>query len=198
MTGVSSDISLHSINKYLPIGESDLDNALAWDKIAEVNFRRPQGEFKYSDQTVKSLLSSSKERQLSTKEFDYLEKNISWFRKKRDQKSVSLNLVNRLETNLFDVNKTDILNKEYKSLSKLSFPSRELELQVVKDQKEKSLLVRGIMADENTTSPDTEKFEIPKNLDIRLHEGLRILKDWVNYISVVQVTQSQGSTSKNI
>ena len=198
LTGVSSDISLHSINKYLPIGESDLDNALAWDKIAEVNFRRPQGEFKYSDQTVKSLLSSSKERQLSTKEFDYLEKNISWFRKKRDQKSVSLNLVNRLETNLFDVNKTDILNKEYKSLSKLSFPSRELELQVVKDQKEKSLLVRGIMADENTTSPDTEKFEIPKNLDIRLHEGLRILKDWVNYISVVQVTQSQGSTSKNI
>jgi carboxyl-terminal processing protease len=198
LTGVSSDISLHSINKYLPIGESDLDNALAWDKIAEVNFRRPQGEFKYSDQTVKSLLSSSKERQLSTKEFDYLEKNISWFRKKRDQKSVSLNLVNRLETNLFDVNKTDILNKEYKSLSKLSFPSRELELQVVKDQKEKSLLVRGIMADENATSPDTEKFEIPKNLDIRLHEGLRILKDWVNYISVVQVTQSQGSNSKNI
>ena len=198
LTGVSSDISLHSINKYLPIGESDLDNALAWDKIAEVNFRRPQGEFKYSDQTVKSLLSSSKERQLSTKEFDYLEKNISWFRKKRDQKSVSLNLVNRLETNLFDVNKTDILNKEYKSLSKLSFPSRELELQVVKDQKEKSLLVRGIMADENATSPETEKFEIPKNLDIRLHEGLRILKDWVNYISVVQVTQSQGSTSKNI
>jgi len=198
LTGVSSDISLHSINKYLPIGESDLDNALAWDKIPEVNFRRPQGEFKYSDQTVKALLSLSKERQLSTKEFVYLEKNIGWFRKKRDQKSVSLNLVNRLETNLFDLNKTDILNKEYKSLSKLSFPSKELELQVVKDQKEKSLLVRGIMADENATSPDTGKFEIPKNLDIRLHEGLRILKDWVNYISVAQVTQSQSSTSKNI
>ena len=153
---------------------------------------------KYSDQTVEALLSLSKERQLSTKEFVYLEKNIGWFRKKRDQKSVSLNLVNRLETNLFDLNKTDILNKEYKSLSKLSFPSKELELQVVKDQKEKSLLVRGIMADENATSPDTEKFEIPKNLDIRLHEGLRILKDWVNYISVAQVTQSQSSTSKNI
>ena len=119
-------------------------------------------------------------------------------RKILDRDREALNLINRLETNLFDLNKTDILNKEYKSLSKLSFPSRELELQVVKDQKEKSLLVRGIMADENATSLDTEKFEIPKNLDIRLHEGLRILKDWVNYISVVQVTQSQGSNSKNI
>jgi len=111
---------------------------------------------------------------------------------------VSLNLSNRLQTNLFDLNKTDFLNKEYKSLSKLSFPSKELELQVVKDQKEKSLIVRGIKDDKNATSPDLDKFVMPKNLDIRLHEGLRILKDWVNYITVAQVSQSQGSTSKKI
>jgi len=83
LSGVSSDIFFHSINKYLPIGESDLDNALAWDKIAEVNFRRPEGEFKYTDETIKFLRTSSMDRQLSTKEFGYLEKNISWFRNKR-------------------------------------------------------------------------------------------------------------------
>lgn len=198
LTGVSSDISLHSINKYLPIGESDLDNALPWDKIAEVNFRRPEGEFKYSEKTVEKLLISSKERQSSTKEFDYLEKNISWFRKKRDQKSVSLNLSNRLQTNFVDLNKTDSLNEEYKSLGNLSFPLKEFELQVVKDQKQKSLAVRGIKTDDNTTSLKLPIFEKPKNLDIRLHEGLRILKDWVNFISLAQVSQSQRSTTKKI
>ena len=198
LTGVSSDISLHSINKYLPIGESDLDNALPWDKIAEVNFRRPEGEFKYSEKTVEKLLISSKERQSSTKEFDYLEKNISWFREKRDQKSVSLNLSNRLQTNFVDLNKTDSLNEEYKSLGNLSFPLKEFELQVVKDQKQKSLAVRGIKTDDNTTSLKLPIFEKPKNLDIRLHEGLRILKDWVNFISLAQVSQSQRSTTKKI
>lgn len=198
LTGVSSDISLHSINKYLPIGESDLDNALAWDKISEVNFRRPEGEFKYSEKTVENLLISSKERQSSTKEFDYLEKNISWFRKKRNQKSVSLNLSNRLQTNFSDLNKTHLLNEEYKSLADLSFPLKEFELQVVKEQKQKSLAVRGIKTDSNSTSTKFPSFAKPKNLDIRLHEGLRILKDWVNSITVAQVLQSQHSAKKKI
>ena len=89
MTGVSSDISLHSINKYLPIGESDLDNALAWDKIPEVNFRRPQGEFKYSDQTVKALLSLSKERTIINKRVRLLGEKY-WLvpKKERSEKCV--------------------------------------------------------------------------------------------------------------
>ena len=87
--------------------------------------------------------------------------------------------------------------KEYKSLAKLSFPSKELELQVVKDQKEKSLLVRGIMADENSTSPDQLQYLKSLRISIYvLHEGLRILKDWVNYISVAQVTQLKAQLLK--
>ena len=198
LSGVSSDIFFHSINKYLPIGESDLDNALAWDKIAEVNFRRPEGEFKYTDETIKFLRTSSMDRQLSTKEFGYLEKNISWFRNKRDQKTVSLNLSNRLNSNYFDINKTDSLNEEYKSLAELSFPLRELQLQVVRDQKQKSLAVRGIKSDDNSSVPIASIFEKPKNLDIRLHEGLRILKDWFNFIKVAEVSQSKQSTIKKI
>ena len=86
LTGVRSDIIMHSINQYLPIGESDLEKALPWDKIPEVNFRRPEGEFKYTDATLNYLRGLSKNRQDNTKEFDYLEQNIAWFKTKRDQK----------------------------------------------------------------------------------------------------------------
>ena len=46
--GVKSDISIDTINMFLPIGESDLDNALEWDRIPAVNFRRPEEEFLYA------------------------------------------------------------------------------------------------------------------------------------------------------
>ena len=34
----------------LPIGESDLENALEWDSIASVNHRRPDHEFLYDNE----------------------------------------------------------------------------------------------------------------------------------------------------
>ena len=51
--GVKSDISIDTINSFLPIGESDLDNALEWDRIPAVNFRRPDEEFLYSFDDLK-------------------------------------------------------------------------------------------------------------------------------------------------
>jgi carboxyl-terminal processing protease len=186
LTGVSSDIIMHSINEYLPIGESDLDNALAWDKIPEVNFRRPEGEFKYTDSTIKSLRQLSEQRQGKEKEFVYLERNISWFREKREQKNVSLNLSNRLKEKFVDMNKSQALTDEFESLKSLSFPSRELVLQVVKDQKKKSLAVRGIPQEDANHSINL--FTQPESLDINLHESLRILRDWVNQTSYKQIS----------
>ena len=53
--GVKSDISIDTINMFLPIGESDLDNALEWDRIPAVNFRRPEEEFLYALEDVEKL-----------------------------------------------------------------------------------------------------------------------------------------------
>lgn len=196
LTGVTSDIVMHSINQYLPIGESDLKKALDWDKIPEVNFRRPEGEFKYTESTIESLRTSSINRQKTSKEFDYLEKNIAWFKHKRNQKLVSLNLKNRLNEKLLDLNKTQSLTKEYDTLSALSYPSRDLVLQVVTEQKVKSLAVRGL-SDEDDNQSDNN-FSIPDRLDIRLHESLRILSDWVNEISLSQNAHAHSSGNKNI
>jgi carboxyl-terminal processing protease len=196
LSGVKSDIVMHSVNKYLPIGESDLDEALPWDKIPEVNFRRPEGEFKYAESTLKSLITRSKSRQNKEKEFKYLEKNISWFKQKREQKRVSLNLNDRLLQKEHDLNKTRDLTEEFESLFSISFPSRKLFLQVVTDQKEKSLAIRGLSGtDENASS---QEFIVPENLDIRLHESLRILSDWINDDSISQSAHAYTQEIKKI
>ena len=44
-----------SINHFLPIGESDLENALECDSIPAVNFRRPSKEFIYDEKTLASF-----------------------------------------------------------------------------------------------------------------------------------------------
>ena len=196
LTGVTSDISMHSINEYLPIGESDLDNALAWDKIPEVNFRRPEGEFKYNEVEINLLRRLSEKRQQQEKEFQYLEKSISWFKEKREQKVVPLSLSQRLNEKAIDSNRSQILSDEFDSLKMLSFPSREIVLQVVKDQKEKSMAIRGLSNDEQNSTKD--KYTQSDTLDIRLHESLRILRDWVNETSYKQISHKINSGKSEI
>ena len=196
LTGVTSDISMHSINEYLPIGESDLDNALAWDKIPEVNFRRPEGEFKYNEVEINLLRRLSEKRQQQEKEFQYLEKSISWFKEKREQKVVPLSLSQRLNEKAIDSNRSQILSDEFDSLKMLSFPSREIVLQVVKDQKEKSMAIRGLSNDEQNSTKD--KYTQSDTLDIRLHESLRILRDWVNETSYKQISHKIDSGKSEI
>jgi len=196
LTGVTSDIAMHSINEYLPIGESDLENALAWDKIPEVNFRRPEGEFKYNEAQINSLRQLSEKRQQKEKEFKYLEKNISWFKEKREQKTVSLSLNQRLKEKAIDSNKSKVLTDEFDALKILSFPSREIVLQVVKNQKEKSMAIRGLTNDDQNSTQDG--YSRSDTLDIRLHESLRILRDWVNETSYKQISQKIKSGKSEI
>ena len=196
LTGVTSDIAMHSINEYLPIGESDLENALAWDKIPEVNFRRPEGEFKYNEAQINSLRQLSEKRRQKEKEFKYLEKNISWFKEKREQKTVSLSLNQRLKEKAIDSNKSKVLNDEFDALKILSFPSREIVLQVVKNQKEKSMAIRGLTTDDQNSTQDS--YSRSDTLDIRLHESLRILRDWVNETSYKQISQKIESGKSEI
>ena len=47
INGVPSDISIPSINMSLPIGESDLENALVNDSIPAVNFRKTESQFSF-------------------------------------------------------------------------------------------------------------------------------------------------------
>lgn len=174
INGVSSDISLPTINSFLPIGESDLENALASDTIAAVNFRRPNNEFVYKLDSVDKLKKQSLERQNTQPEFQYLNRYVNWYKEKRNDTIVSLNLENRLEQKRLDQNFTAELDNQLDELSKLSFEKMDISLDIVLSQNLKSRQIRGA-EDENSSN----LFYEPSNLDIRLHESCKIMADWV-------------------
>ena len=69
------------------------------------------------------------------------------------------------------------LQDEYASLAEKSFVTKPLVLDVVKTLQQKSEVARGV---DTKKQEQANTYEKPENLDIRLHESLRILADWVN------------------
>jgi carboxyl-terminal processing protease len=174
--GVIADVPMPSINEFLPIGEADLPHAMKWDEIPGVNYRRPAEEFRIRPEESKQLLETSLKRQREKEEFAYLRKNVDWYKGKRDQKEFSLNLAKRLEQKTKDEDFTKELNEEMTELAAKTFPARQVRLDVVRRQDRRSREVRGEKVEEEGVA---EKMEPPTNLDIRLHESLRIVSDWI-------------------
>ena len=176
--GVESDIVMPTINTFRPIGESDLDYALKSDTIPPVNSRRPQNEFVYDIHNLMKLKEFSQKRQNTYEEFDYLKDSVEWFKQKQKEKVMSLNLSERLIKRKSDELKNDELNDIYESFSEKSFPEQEIVLNIVQQQKEKSLIARGESLEGDVDN--NESFQKPENLDIRLTESLRIVWDWID------------------
>ena len=191
INGVSSDIALPSINDFRPIGESDLDYALENDHIPPVMFRRPKGEFVYQDSNIEKLTTQSITRQKQTPEFNYLDESISWFKQKQNQNEYALNLKARIDNFSKDENKTKSLNNVYQGFSEESFESRNIVLDIVDKQQEKSLRARG---EEISPAPSpVAEYKKSKNLDIRLHETLRIVSDWLDLREIGNLTKHKTS-----
>ena len=193
--GVESDISMPTINTFLPIGESDLENALPCDSIAPVNFRRSADEFVYKADVVNFLNEASNERQNSLSEFAYLNKNVNWYKKKREEKSLSLNFKNRFTKKIEDQDFTKQMNEEFEKLSKDAFLKKNIPLNIVESQNLKSRIVRG---EETQDDNSTNSFSLPENFDIRLHESCRIMSDWVNIIETKQFSHREQEILEEI
>jgi len=192
LSGVKSDIPMASINEYLPIGEGDLKNALSWDKIGSVNFRRPSSEFRYNDLTLDLLRTKSLARQSKSPEFNYLKDNIDWFQERRKKQSASLNFDRRLKEKLFDQNRSKELELIYKSLASKSYPEKSLILEIVRQQEIKSMEARG---EKSEVSKSSQTFEKPDSMDIRLHESIRIMTDWIEFLNQ-NISSKENSVSK--
>lgn len=99
--GVRSDIVLPSINEFLPIGESDLPNALAWDFIEELQWNANESFLNsaalVTDPLKQTLEAASEARMTTLPEFALLKERISWFREKQEERAISLNIKERRE-----------------------------------------------------------------------------------------------------
>ena len=171
--GVTPDITLPSIDDFLPIGEADLPHALVWDEIKSTSF---EGQI-LAPAVVKSLLAASRERQTSLGEFLYLKKTIDWFKERQEQKSISLNLAQREAGKLADDDYKKKIEAERDVLAKANFATRVVKLDSVLTAEAtvpKAVAATATLADGDTDAPDAEA---QSKLDIHLRETLRVVID---------------------
>lgn len=171
--GVIPDITLPSIDDFIPnIGESSLPHALMWDEIKPTTFVG-----KALDQTiVQPLLQASLARQDSLEEFAYLKKNIDWFKERQEQKTVSLNLEQRLSLKQADEEFRKTLDAERDRLARSNYASREVKLDSVLKAEAASPkpAVTPPVPEGDTDAPDAET---ESKFDVHLRETLRVVAD---------------------
>jgi len=120
--GVVPDIILPSIEDHLPIGEAELPRALAWDEIPTSFFDGAP----LDDNLLAQLRTASLTRQNTLEEFDYLRRNIDWFKQRQDEKLVSVNLEQRRARRDEDEALRKAFRAERKRLAALDYPYEEL------------------------------------------------------------------------
>jgi carboxyl-terminal processing protease len=87
LEGVKSDIVLPSITTHLPVGESDLDHAIPFDKVPQAAY---QSTGRVSDAVLQQLRTRSAERVSGNDEFGKLAADVARYQRRKDEKSISL------------------------------------------------------------------------------------------------------------
>ncbi len=170
--GVTPDITLPSIDDFLPIGEADLPHALMWDEIKSTPF----DGHALAKAFVQPLLEASHERQQSLEEFAYWKKNIDWSKERLEQKNISLNLTQRQALKQADDDFKKTMDAERERLAKNNYASREVKLD--------SVLKTAVATPKEKPAPgaddgDTDALdeETQAKLDVHLRETLRVVTD---------------------
>lgn len=193
LRGVPSDIVLDSANEFLPIGESDLPHALPWDSIESLDCENEWSRLDISSPSESNLLQklgdASEERQTSLEEFDFLEQQVAWRRKRIEEKDISLNLNQRIQRQISEQAQLERLDESYEALREYSYDSESILLSLAEEQEalskaniEKAESAQAERLEEAVVEADPEEpkeDEEPPPFDIHLRETARIMADWV-------------------
>ena len=87
LEGVKSDVELPSLTTHLPVGESDLDHAIAFDKVPAATF---QSSGRVSDDILLTLRDRSHARVNHSEDFGKVAKDIAQYEKRKSDKTISL------------------------------------------------------------------------------------------------------------
>ena len=173
MKGVIPDVTLPSIDDFLPIGEASLPHALVWDEIKSTSFKSRT----LAPTFVKPLLQSSHERQNSLEEFAYLKKNIDWFKERQEQKTISLNLEQRQVLKQTDEEFKKKMDAERDTLAKANYVTRVVKLDSVLQTEASAPKVATATPAVDDPDGDGPDADSQSKLDVHLRETLRILSD---------------------
>ncbi len=158
LKGVASDIVLHDIYSYLPLGEKDQDFAMAWDEIKPITVKTW-----LEDSKIASIKANSLIRVKKNPNFALINENAERVRKMRDDSKISLNL----EKYRAAIAKDKEEGKKYEDLQK-----NVTEITV-------SALQADMTANSETPEKKAKTDTFYKNLkkDIYLQEAMNVLGD---------------------
>jgi len=172
--GVPSDIVIPSTTPFLPVGESDLENAMPWSSLQPLAFLNDLPTDRYrgvEPGLVERLREKSEKRQQVLEEFEFLRDRIDFIRERQAEEVVSLQLERRLEQRREQRSFQDRLDAVAERLNKEAYDFTEVLLQVAKEREEEVV----------TLDVDDSGIEMPSqlgDLDVGLRESLRIMSDW--------------------
>ena len=87
LEGVKSDVVLPSITSHLPVGESDLDHPIAFDRVPRASY---QSAGRITDDVLASLRERSRQRIAGNEEFSKVARNIARYERRKSEKTISL------------------------------------------------------------------------------------------------------------
>jgi carboxyl-terminal processing protease len=186
--GVTPEIVLPSIYDYLDIGESSLDNALEADNIPAAKYE-PVGEVK---QYVPELEKASKARIAKSKDFAYLLEDIAEVKKRKDEKTISLNEKVRIAERDEQKARTEARKKERGARTTTADKAWVVDLEAA--EKNKPLVVyttkkteeeKALTATKSNPDPDSDDIDDDAELvyDPQLTETMNILSDYSHLLS---------------
>ncbi|WP_226913083.1 carboxy terminal-processing peptidase [Flavicella marina] len=158
LEGVHSDIAMPDKYSYVEIGERDLKNPLAWDKIEKANYEE-MDFYKNFDQVV----NTSKERISNSEEFTKINEYAIWLKQAQENNSFSLNFEKYIEEEKEHQAEIDRFKDVFKHESNLEFQSPLKELDLVK--KDSSLAAKR------------EAWHKNLKKDIYIDEALKVLSE---------------------
>ena len=159
LNGVVPDIILPSMEDVMESGERFLPQALVWDEIGTAEFNGIPLEA----HILSPLREASMARQDAMPEFDFLQRNIDWFTARQEQKSVSLNLDDRIEQREVDKEFRDAMDEERKALRDHNYAFTEFLL--TPDEEEEALVPEATAEEPVSVTENLETENVVVSVD---------------------------------
>jgi carboxyl-terminal processing protease len=182
--GVVSDIELPSIWNYDTdeVGESALPNALPCDEVTSANPENLNRVRPY----LAELQARSRQRVAASKDFAYIQQDITEFLKQQADRSLSLNLAERQAEQKTKTARFEAIKKERLSRPKPDEKVFEITLQNIglaqlqpPPVKTNSVAEQPALGDESDPDPDADAAAAEAVIDPTLEEAKHILADYI-------------------
>ena len=126
---------------------------------------------------VTPLRQASLERQNKLEEFTYLKKNVEWFKKRQEEKSISLNLEERKSQKADDDAFRKAMKAEREVIAKSGFPYVEVRLTPKPPPRIKAKKTDADDDDDDDSDVSDDDNESYPKSDVHLRETLRVVSD---------------------